>query len=552
MTLRTCVSPTGHFFFGVHRPGYRVANMRADRRLSALGTDPDGNRIDNAANFPPGDIEVDGADAIIEIPNPFPFRGTTYIIPRHADRHAAAPQSIALPAPRPLSFRQTMLQWIHDRGAAGAKAIAELYRMLPAPLQLAVATTSTDPADLTELAAVSARIEFDPETGRPTGLAYRRDPDGHSHPDVHHPQLFKAVANNPCLPDDYKRIMVLVPGAQGGSEIVGDWASSDGDSHVYEYLRRNSYIPWGHYAANMADDAVRYRLDSLRFADVAGMRHLYYQRTYLRLAEQMGIDPPSGAGPLDGEALEDLRIRIRQSGAAGGRRAVRFDATLWGWNLGSDLSPSGYRLHGSHQQVHQQYALIPEEVVSQESGGCIEAYCCGDLVRDFIRRYGRETGRSFFDCYLEAIANNRRTDGRAELPRRLTLLEDDRVVLFVPKAQTSQWELQLMTKTAVGNVLEADTALRRALDRAIWVAIRVLGRIGARMVTTIEYSKRFSSRDSDQHLLMCFLPKLPQSPGAFSEAQLRWINGHYPEDFAALGRIYVDEVLAALDRHPGS
>ncbi len=47
----------------------------------------------------------------------------------------------------------------------------------------------------------------------------------------------------------------------------------------------------------------------------------------------------------------------------------------------------------------------------------------------------------------------------------------------------------------------------------------------------------FDSMDSDQRLLYAFLPKLPESPGAFSEAQLRWINGHYPEDFALACRM---------------
>jgi hypothetical protein len=51
------------------------------------------------------------------------------------------------------------------------------------------------------------------------------------------------VANNPCLPDLYKEVMVLRPGVQGQSEIVGEWRT--GGSRVFEYLRRNSYIPWG-------------------------------------------------------------------------------------------------------------------------------------------------------------------------------------------------------------------------------------------------------------------------------------------------------------------
>ena len=62
--------------------------------------------------------------------------------------------------------------------------------------------------------------------------------------------------------------------------------------------------------------------------------------------------------------------------------------------------------------------------------------------------------------------------------------------------------------------------------------MQVLTAMGARLITVIEYPKRFTAQDIDQRLLYCFLPKLPQSMGAFSEAQLRFINGHYPEDFA--------------------
>jgi len=70
--------------------------------------------------------------------------------------------------------------------------------------------------------------------------------------------------------------------------------------------------------------------------------------------------------------------------------------------------------------------------------------------------------------------------------------------------------------------------------------------MGARIITGIEYSKRFDDPDMDQRLLYCFLPRLPQSPGAFSEAQLRWINRHYPEDFAAACRTRLPEVLDDL------
>jgi hypothetical protein len=113
-------------------------------------------------------------------------------------------------------------------------------------------------------------------------------------------------------------------------------------------------------------------------------------------------------------------------------------------------------------------------------------------------------------------------------------------MLFVPKAQTSQWELQLMTKKDEsgrfpGNILETDLQVRTSLDTGILCAQKILAALGARMVTTIEYAKRIQT-DSHQPLIYAFLPRLPESPGAFSEAQLRFINGHYPEDFAAVCR----------------
>jgi hypothetical protein len=162
----------------------------------------------------------------------------------------------------------------------------------------------------------------------------------------------------------------------------------------------------------------------------------------------------------------------------------------------------------------------------------VRAYACGDLVGDVVREFRRETGRGFFDCYESAIRSNRRMDGETKKERSLVVFEDEAVLLFVPKAQTSQWELQLMPKRAVGNIVEADATMRRSLDRGLLVAVRVLDRLGARMITVIDYSKAVTDEETDQRLLICLLPRLPESPGAFSEAQLRWINGHYPEDFA--------------------
>ena len=165
-----------------------------------------------------------------------------------------------------------------------------------------------------------------------------------------------------------------------------------------------------------------------------------------------------------------------------------------------------------------------------------EGYGCGDLIRNFAIRYRRETGQSFFDDYISCIRNNKRMDGLTDHEQSLIIYEDENVLLFVPKAQTSQWEIQIMTLGLVGNILEADQKTRDSIDAAMLLAQQILSRLGARMVTSIEYSKRLDNPDTDQHLLYSFLPRLPHSPGAFSEAQLRWIMGHYPEDFAAACR----------------
>jgi len=71
--------------------------------------------------------------------------------------------------------------------------------------------------------------------------------------------------------------------------------------------------------------------------------------------------------------------------------------------------------------------------------------------------------------------------------------------------------------------------------------MRVLTGLGARMITVIEFSKRIGAKDIDQRLLYSFLPKIPYSMGAFSEAEKRFINGHYPEDFAITCRLQLED-----------
>jgi hypothetical protein len=540
--LRTCVRPEGRFVVGRHDPVYTAANLRVRNAVGELGRTAQGDPWLNSANFPAGDVAEQTADKVFEIPNPLPFRGVTYICKGWADRAASDPAAIRIETHEPVSLHGSFEQALGP-GQDRAERVQKLLAGLPAPVKLAVAATSCDPRDLQWLAAESCRLMTDPASGRPVGLACHSGPNGLPEPLIRDRELFETVANNPCLPDDYKRAMVLRPGVQGASEIVGEWQA--GGSHIYEYLRRNSYIPWGHYAANMAEDAVRYAAADLGPEDIRGLRHLYYQRTYVRLARDLGHDRLPARRVLPEDELEDLRHWVV---AAMGRRnpsaPMTFTATLWGWNYGFDYAPSGYRLHASHQQVHQQFALVPDRIPTTEApdgAALLASYACGDRVHDFVKGYRRLTGKDFFECYLRAIRANTRLDGETTRPASLVVYEDKQVLLFVPKAQTSQWELQLMPLSQAGNILETDRATRRSLDRAMLTAMHVLTGMGARMITVFEYSKRFTHPDTDQRLLYVFLPRLPQSPGAFSEAQLRWINGHYPEDFAAACRMRLDE-----------
>lgn len=544
MDLRTCVIPPGRFRYGIHKPRYRIHNLRENDFITPLGTDGSGRSYVNHANFPAGSLGEDRADTIFEIPNPFPFRGVTYIAKSWADANAEDPGRIRLPAPAPVSFCSVMEKW-RAAGLLSALNPEKLFADLPEPVMLALAVTSSDPEDLIGLARLCCEFEFDRDGRTPRGLRFESTGHGRLRPCIKNYPVYEALANNPHLPDRYKVVMVLQPGVQGGSEIVGEWRPSENASHVFEYLRRNSYIPWGHYAANMAHDAVRYRIEELTSADITGLRHLYYQRTYVRLAEQLGLALPAERKTLAVAELEALRLEI-QSALSAGKESPSpcFNATLWGWNFGFDFSPSRYRLHASHQQIHQQFALIPQTVLTEQgdapSGQLpqnqMESYACGDMIHEFITAYRAQTDRDFFRDYFQAMRTNRRMDGRKDRESGLVIHEDNHVILFVPKAQTSQWEIQLATTRPVGNIIETNTDQRRSLDHAILIAMKILSDLGGRMVTVIEYSSRFRPENKEFHLLYTFLPRLPESPGAFSEAQLRWINGHYPEDFAAACR----------------
>ncbi|MDX1777152.1 MAG: hypothetical protein R3297_11265, partial [Desulfobulbales bacterium] len=477
MKLRTCVTPEGKFIYGIHKPSFKVANLREQDFFATLGLDAADNPVDNTKNFPEADVEVGQSTWIYEIPNPFPFRGTTYIDKSWADGRAADPLAIELVPPAPVSMTDYLSKLLRC-GRGGAKDILnEAFADLPATVLLALAANSSDPEDLVRLAELACEFVYDEQGETPVGLRYENDAGGRAVPKIINHDLFEILVNNSYLPDIYKEVMVLRPGVQGGSTIVGEWPE-EADSHVFEYLRSNSYIPWGHYASNIADDLVRYSIDELSDYDFDGLRHLYYQRTYVRLAEQLGIQVNIRRRCMTLAELETLRQEVAAEVARQGSSQLQFDATLWGWNYGFDFAASGYRLHASHQQVHQQYAMVPKEVAADSGNRVIPSYSCGDQVEEFVRLYHEVHGSGFFADYIAAVRNNSRMDGRPEHPADLAVYEDGHVMLFVPKAQTSQWELQLVTLKPVGNILEADNKVREALNNGILSAMRILTALG--------------------------------------------------------------------------
>ena len=537
---RTCVDPSGTFICALHQPSYKVINRRQTDALAVLGHDPDGRAISNQINFPLRNLVVSHANGVYEIPNVFPFWGTTYILYNQARYFSEDPGRLRFRKEDDESDQSVpLLKDLLTGSLKGTGKRTYSIKDLPRGLLLTLAQTSRDPEVLKAIAHLACNFELD-DQGEPIGLRYKLNGSGEPRPILHDRELFDVLGNNMALPDRYKVAMLLMPGVQGNSPIVGEYISGP-QTHIWEYLRANSYIPWGHYASNMAHDSVRYRAEELLPEDIMGLRHLYYQRVYTQMALNLNIalgNFGKEIGPISETELESLRKTVVEKVAERQKKGkeIAYTATLWGWNYGFDFSPSGYRLHASHQQIHQQYALIPPYVRTVNPEGSlpesIPTYAVGDQVARFAALYERSYGIPFFETYLKAIHSNRRLDGREDLPASLIVYEDRDVMVHVPKAQRCHGEVQIMTTGHVGNVLEAGPEIRRALDLSIRLVIRTMGRLGAQMVTCYEVSKRFDSSSTDQRLFYCFLPRLPGSPGAFSERQGRWITGHYPEDYA--------------------
>ena len=529
----TCVASSGEFIYGIHKPQFTAFNLRENDHIVSLGNTVEQATINNAVNFPEKSVHIISSTWVFEIPNAFPFMGATFILKSKADRRADDCNPFKREKKQPSDLVSTKPLEDMDEGPIEHQQHASL---------LALAKTSTDPNVLVKLAERSCRFTYDEKSCLPSGMIYEKTEEGELRPAILERHLFDLVSNNAFLPDAYKQQMVLIPGVQGKSPIVGEYAQ--GDTRIWEYLRENSYIPWGHYAANMAQDAIRYRIGSLTEVDMIGLRHLYYQRTYVQLAKEIGMNVSAERRSLTRNELEDLRLSLIGEIEQRNKRGddLPFNATIWGQNFGFDLSPSGYRLNASHQQIHQQYAFVPPRVPGFKGGknelseSTISTYTQGDLVAQFAKEYNDKTNQDFFETYFKAIRNNRRLDGRVDKERDLIFYEDENIITFVPKAQRSQGEVQIMTKGRCGNIMEADTKARYSLDRAILITMKVLENLGAEIITAFEMSKRFDNLDRDQRLLYCFLPRHPRSPGSFSEFQQRWIINHYPEDFAQVCR----------------
>jgi len=527
-SIKTCVRYDGSFIFGIHKPNYKVINRRLNKTITELGRTEHGEIIQNHVNFPDGDLEITAAQPIYEIPNAFPFWGTTYILGDVASK--------VVNEPFPVSFApkgKTDFEIWDDFKKVSLKDV-------PRPIVLAMAQTCTNPNILVSLLPLAAQFVEDKD-GTVVGLRYDKMKDGSVRPRIFDHDLYETLGNNPCLPDQIKQVMLLKPGVQGTSPIVGEYLDK-AKCHIWEYLRANSYIPWGHFAANMAEDSIRYSVKNLDMDDITGLRHLYYQRIYITLASELGI-PIKKQGLLSRHELEEIRCEIQSALDKRGYEDLRFSSTLWGWNYGYDFSPSGFRLHASHQQIHQQFALIPDVVEAQDGGihNRIPTYAIGDMVASFIEQFKQQYKTNFFDAYIKAILTNNRTDGLDEPEQGLSIFRDENVMLFVPKAQRFHGELHILCLEKVGNIIEANNAVRKSLDKAIYLAVNILDRLGARMITSFELSKRFGV-NIDQRLMYCLIPKHPQSPGAFSEQQARWITGHFPEDFARSCRQIVREL----------
>src|SRR5210317_2036015 len=192
MKLRTCVTPDGKFIYGIHKPSFKVANLREEVFLQTLGLDDEDNPIENSANFPDGEVEELQGEWIYEIPNPFPFRGATYIGKSWADAKAVDPKAIKLPDPVPTSMTDFLSKILPGKDVSEDE-LNQWFADLPETVLLALASTSTDPEDLIRLAELSCEFIYGQEERLPIGLRYDVDAKGRYKAKILYHDLFEAL-----------------------------------------------------------------------------------------------------------------------------------------------------------------------------------------------------------------------------------------------------------------------------------------------------------------------------------------------------------------------
>ena len=133
MKIRSCVGSDGKFRYGIHQPSFIAHNLRPNDHIQPLGTFPDGSLYTNEKNFPETDVEESNADTIFEIPNPFPFRGCTYISKSWADDKAKDPSKILLPKPSHYSF-STVLKELMGEKNSSYENLHNAFNNLPEPI----------------------------------------------------------------------------------------------------------------------------------------------------------------------------------------------------------------------------------------------------------------------------------------------------------------------------------------------------------------------------------------------------------------------------------
>ncbi|MEA3386528.1 MAG: hypothetical protein U9Q89_08835, partial [Thermodesulfobacteriota bacterium] len=208
--LRTCIDPSGVFICAIHQPSYKVVNLRQTDALAVLGHDSDGNAINNQTNFPQGDLAINNAGRVCEIPNAFPFWGATYILDDQARQFSKDPEQLRFTKRDEESDRLLpLLKDLLSGRLKGSNKKAYSLKDLPRSVLVSLAQTSKDRELLKAIAHLACKFELDGNQD-PVGMKYEKDKQGRLRPVLFDHELFEVLGNNIACPDNYKPAMVLM------------------------------------------------------------------------------------------------------------------------------------------------------------------------------------------------------------------------------------------------------------------------------------------------------------------------------------------------------